>query len=341
MGKGKAPKAPDPQKLALMQNKLNLSSASLGQMLSMVDQEGPDGSLTYTQSGYRDYVDPFSGQTMKIPNYVQTMKLSDAQQQIKDRNNAARGNVAGILERLTGRLSGTLDKPFSLDNAETENSIVDRYGVRMGDRFKRQEAALDAKLAAQGITPGSTAYSRAMQGLGEERNDAWNQLLIDARSQAVNEKLMQRNQAYNELNALQTGAQINDPSQRQTPGAQVATPDYMGAAYQSHQSDMNAWQQKQNMLGSIGGMFGTVGTALASNPEFIAMLSDRRAKADVKRVGKTDDGQTVYAFRYKGDKRTHLGLMAQEVEKKTPEAVITLPSGLKAVDYNKALHLGG
>ena len=35
----------------------------------------------------------------------------------------------------------------------------------------------------------------------------------------------------------------------------------------------------------------------------------------------------------------HLGLMADEVQKKTPEAVVDV-GGFKAVDYRKALHLG-
>jgi hypothetical protein len=80
MGKGKAPKAPDPMQTALAQNKLNQSAAGLGQIMSMVDQVGPDGSQTYTQSGTRDYVDPFTGRVTKIPNYTMTTKLSDAQQ---------------------------------------------------------------------------------------------------------------------------------------------------------------------------------------------------------------------------------------------------------------------
>jgi len=64
-------------------------------------------------------------------------------------------------------------------------------------------------------------------------------------------------------------------------------------------------------------------------------ISDRRAKENIRPVGKTFDGQTVYSFNYKGDHQTQMGLIAQEVEKHHPGAVSTV-KGLKAVDYKKA-----
>ena len=72
----------------------------------------------------------------------------------------------------------------------------------------------------------------------------------------------------------------------------------------------------------------------------ILALSDRRAKTDISEVGKTGDGQKIYAYRYKHegeDGPIHMGLMAQEVEKKKPEAVKTGPDGLKRVNYGIAL----
>src|SRR5262249_3924371 len=48
------------------------------------------------------------------------------------------------------------------------------------------------------------------------------------------------------------------------------------------------------------------------------------------------DGANIYRFRFKGDRRTHIGFLAQEVEQTHPEAVSTHPSGFKMVDYGKA-----
>jgi len=64
------------------------------------------------------------------------------------------------------------------------------------------------------------------------------------------------------------------------------------------------------------------------------LFSDRRLKENIKKVGKTDDGLNVYTYKYKGLPTTHMGVMAQEVRKKTPGAVGKI-GGLLAVDYSK------
>lgn len=84
-------------------------------------------------------------------------------------------------------------------------------------------------------------------------------------------------------------------------------------------------------LGMAGaGMLGQLG---AFAP--LLALSDERAKENIHSVGKTHDGQNIYRFNYKGDPQTHVGLIAQEVEKKHPEAVHNI-AGLKHVDYDAA-----
>lgn len=65
------------------------------------------------------------------------------------------------------------------------------------------------------------------------------------------------------------------------------------------------------------------------------LLSDIRAKDDIEPVGKLYDGQDVYRYRYKGDSRHQIGLLAQEVEQIDPEAVADL-GGFKGVDYRRA-----
>jgi hypothetical protein len=63
--------------------------------------------------------------------------------------------------------------------------------------------------------------------------------------------------------------------------------------------------------------------------------SDTRLKEDIEQVGTLFDGTPVYGFRYKGAPAYHIGLMAQDVEKTTPDAVIEI-NGYKAVDYRAA-----
>lgn len=84
-------------------------------------------------------------------------------------------------------------------------------------------------------------------------------------------------------------------------------------------------QAQPSPVGSIFGALGAIGS----------IMSDKRAKENIKPIGKTNDGQTIYRFNYKGDHTTQIGLLAQEVEKKHPEAVTTI-NGLKGVDYKEA-----
>jgi hypothetical protein len=67
----------------------------------------------------------------------------------------------------------------------------------------------------------------------------------------------------------------------------------------------------------------------------IASFSDSRVKEDIKHIGHTYDGQKIYSYRYKNEPQTHIGLLAQEVEKKHPDAVGNI-KGIKTVDYDMA-----
>ncbi len=64
--------------------------------------------------------------------------------------------------------------------------------------------------------------------------------------------------------------------------------------------------------------------------------SDRRLKTDIRLIGRSFDGQNIYAYRFLGEPQTQIGLMAQEVETLRPDAVLEI-EGIKHVDYAKAL----
>jgi hypothetical protein len=63
--------------------------------------------------------------------------------------------------------------------------------------------------------------------------------------------------------------------------------------------------------------------------------SDIRVKDDVERIGSLNDGLPVYRFRYKGRPETHVGVMAQDVERRDPGAVVKI-GGVRHVDYHRA-----
>lgn len=86
----------------------------------------------------------------------------------------------------------------------------------------------------------------------------------------------------------------------------------------------------------LGGTGLSAAGSLASAWPALLALSDVRAKTDIAPVGKLNDGQSVYSFRYRGSPKTEIGLMAQEVEKRDPGAVVEI-GGLKHVNYGRAL----
>lgn len=75
--------------------------------------------------------------------------------------------------------------------------------------------------------------------------------------------------------------------------------------------------------------------ALSGNTTTTVMPSDRRLKENIQKIGETNDNQPIYRYNFKGDPRTQIGLMAQDVEKHHPEAVDD-SHGYKSVDYRKA-----
>lgn len=94
-------------------------------------------------------------------------------------------------------------------------------------------------------------------------------------------------------------------------------------------------------IGKLGtGLYNMFGGSSGSNtgqPSVgpFPQYSDIRVKDDVRPIARLADGLNVYSFRYKGSPRTEIGLIAQEVEKVVPDAVMEI-GGIKAVDYKRA-----
>lgn len=93
----------------------------------------------------------------------------------------------------------------------------------------------------------------------------------------------------------------------------------------------NLYGQKMNAQGEMyGAMLGAGATLGAA-----AIASDRRLKENIKLVGRDERTMLpLYEFDYKGgDGRTFVGVMADDVEKVYPEAVLEMSNGYKAVNY--------
>lgn len=333
MGKPKAPTPPDPKETSAASTGTNISTAIANSWLNNANQVTPDGTITYTKTGEEQITDPYTGKTYTIPKTTVTTQLSAAQQAIKDQTDKAQLNLGTLANNQSSFLNEYMAKPFDGSNEAVEARLLELGRKRLDPMIAQQDEALRTRLANQGIMPGSAAYDRAIQQQGQITNDAYNSLILSGRGQAFAEAKAVRDQPINEISALLSGSQISSPQAQGFNGATIPTTDNAGLINENYNQRMNNYNQQMAQRNSIvGGLFG-----LGAN---LIKASDKRLKTDIKKIGKTTDGQPLYAYRYKAGGPMQLGLMAQDVEKKHPGAVITTPSGFKAVDYGKALMLG-
>jgi Chaperone of endosialidase len=61
--------------------------------------------------------------------------------------------------------------------------------------------------------------------------------------------------------------------------------------------------------------------------------SDRRLKRDIERLGTHESGIDIFRFKYLWSDTPYIGVMAQDVAERFPEAVSVGPGGFMAVDY--------
>ena len=162
-----------------------------------------------------------------------------------------------------------------------------------------------------------------------------------ARQRAIEESAYLRNLPLNETSALLSGTQIQNPQFGAAPNTAIAGTDYAGLVANNYAGQMNAYNQQvaaQNArTGAIGGMIGTLGGAgiRAAYPN-----SDRRVKKNISKVGVLDNGLPVYSFQYIWGGPQQIGLMAQDVEKVNPSAVVENDAGVKMVNYSEAVKAG-
>jgi hypothetical protein len=329
-----APAPTPPKKTAAAANSTNLTNAITNAYLGNINEYGPDGSTRFEKTGTESVYDPFTGVTSEIPTFSRYTELSPEQQAIKEQGDATSLNLATLGKDLSGTLGGHLTDNFTLDNESTESRLFELGSKRLDPKFEERQAALETQLSNQGIKRGSEAFDRAMRDFGETRNDAYNQLLLTGRGQAANEQFAEDNQRINQISALMSGGQVSQPNFMGANMPTVANTDVAGLIANNDNARYNRWAQGQasqnDLLGGIMGMGANL------------MLSDENAKVDIKKVGKVE-GENVYSYRYKDDGPKgpkQIGVLAQEVEKRHPNAVVKGSDGYKRVNYGEVFGMG-
>lgn len=173
-------------------------------------------------------------------------------------------------------------------------------------------------------------------------------LLAGLQQQSLANKQQGATAATQALDAQNAGANATLQAEAQRRGipvqalgllAQIGIPIAGLGGQSSGQSQgtqqMSGAQQFGQIAGGLGSLFGGAGSGGSTVGNIFKMISDRNAKEDIAQVGTLFDGTPVYRFRYIGQPAFQIGLMAQDVEKTTPEAVGMIGQ-FKAVDYKLA-----
>lgn len=313
------PTPPDPTATANAQEGLNKQSAIYQAEMNNVNQTTPYGSLTYSQTG----TNPDG-----TPIYSSTTSLNPAEQQLFNTDVGTQQQMASDASTLAGNLGNSLTSAPNLSNPALVNEMMGWQQQYMQPIFNQQQSNLNSQLAAQGITQGSDAYNNAQNLQSRNVNNAYESALANDEGQAFNQAAEAYQLPIQTLGTLLGESQPGSVAQNlvQTPQEQIQPANYESLAEQQYA------QQNSIYANTMSGIFG-IGDALAGG---WAKSSDRRLKSDIARVGYLDDGTPIYRFRHVDDGRMEIGLMAQDIVGRCPEAIHLDDHGFMMVDYKKA-----
>lgn len=336
MGKSDPPPPPDYAGAAQATAAGNLDAARVAAKANRVSQYTPYGSLVYTRSPEDQDV------------WSSKLSLSTEQQQLLDQQNKISLGLGGTMDKGLGYVQNILDQPFDTSQLPTSvtpdvagrEAIVQALIDRQQPQFNRRRQSTEADLLARGFNPGTEGWTGRMDDLNRAENDmrlaattagGQEQARLfgmgqQGRQQALQEQAYLRNEPINTLNAVRTGAQVTSPQFTAVPQQQtMAGPNLLGAAQAQYGGALDAYnaQQAQN-AGLMKGLFG-LGSMVA--------FSDRRLKKNIRLIGTHRSGIGIYE--YDIFDRHEIGVMADEVLKVDPSAIVFHPSGYMMVNYSR------
>jgi hypothetical protein len=283
--------------------------------LNQVQQQGVSQTQQYSQAA-QPYYTQAAGLTQQAVDATKPLTAAQIQQYQNP-----------YVQNVVDPTLAALRQQQGIDQAGQQAQAI-RSGAFGGERAGLQRAVLQGQqelAQAQAISP---LYASAYQNA------------LAAAQQQQQQRTAGFMGAGQQIAGIGTGAQ-----QAGLQGAQAAigagtlgqqTQQALDTAkYQQFLQQRGYDFQVAQFLANIAEGTGALSGSTTTTTQPTSFFSDKRLKENIKKIGKTNDGLPIYSFKYKGDDRTQIGLMAQDVEKKRPDAV-GLAGGYKTVDYAKA-----
>jgi len=252
----------------------------------------------------------------------------------------------------------------------SEGAYYDRAMSRLQPSMDMQRTSLHTDLINSGLPVGSDAYNNSMAQLGLQQNDQMQglaqssiaegqrmrqglageaqsmrqsqlaeasmmrEMQNQARAQGLADTLLERRLPMEELATLTGSPSIGSAGMGtattglNVPGVSIAPPPIMQAAGMAgsdasnrYASEMQGYGSRMNALGNIAGAG--------------AAASDKTLKENIVKVGQSPSGFNVYEWNYLWSPERFRGVIAQEVQKIKPKAVLSNIFGHLLVDYSK------
>ena len=252
---------------------------------------------------------------------------SERLQALRGRQFSAEGDARdrSVQEQLINR-NKTMEEQAQLQGMR--GAAFDAQGQERARGIGEQDS-----LRNRGLTEQQANYNMQSGLFGLDQN---------ARQRAIEESAYLRNMPLNETSALMSGNQIMNPTFGAAPQTAIANTDYSGLVQNQYAGQMNQYNQQMAANSAtragIASMAGTLGgAAIKGGPVTAGIFSDRRVKQNISKVGTLDNGLDVYSFQYIWGGPQQIGLMAQDVEKVNPSAVVEDSNGIKSVNYSEAV----
>jgi hypothetical protein len=280
------------------------------------------------------YEQQLSDQGIRVGSPAYTASMADYQKQVTDAR-------LGVVEK--GGAEQKLLNDMAAQRAGFENAAQQQEFNQLQARGQFANMAQQ-----QGFTE---AQSRAAFYNAAAREHFFTDPAA-MRKDALTEAYALRNQPINEISALLSGSQVQQPTFRDLPQTNIPTTDVAGITNQSFQNQLAIWQQQnQNtnqLIGGALGAIGNIGRGAFSAGGFFG--SDERIKENIHRVGTVfaaepqpveEPGKKklpIYEYSYKGDPsgQRHVGPMAQDMEKVDPGAVRSF-GGVKHINASRMM----
>lgn len=187
----------------------------------------------------------------------------------KQRNDARMGAILGAGEEQS-RLAALDANRAGFQNTAQQQAYDQALGrgtfanAAAGQRFAQDATGQQVQNAAMGQLFGQNLQAAGFQNQAQQQQFGQSQALFDAqnaqRSQALNERMTQRNAPLNEISALMSGSQVQQPQFTNTPSYQIPTTDYAGLMQGNYANQMAGYQQQmQSRNAMMGGLFGMAG----------------------------------------------------------------------------------